>query len=151
MTSLMEWLFASKRQIWNNPHYLAVLAWRLFAFLPTTFFEIAVCLTRMILLSVLKTRLWIDALSLLLICHFHDDVILLLGPESFRVCFLVQIRAFVIPSSLGLKNLKMKGKTKRILVVVVKWRHHANGLLIFKLMFSHFLFPLFIVLGYSYK
>ena len=34
--------FASKRRIWNNPHYLAVLAWRLFAFLPTTFFEIAV-------------------------------------------------------------------------------------------------------------
>ena len=41
-TSLVEWLFASKRLIWNNPHYLAVLAWRLFAFLPTTFFEIAV-------------------------------------------------------------------------------------------------------------
>ena len=41
-TSLVEWLFASKRWIWNNPHYLAVLAWRLFAFLPTTFFEIAV-------------------------------------------------------------------------------------------------------------
>ena len=28
----MEWLFASQRRIWNNPHYLAVLAWRLFCF-----------------------------------------------------------------------------------------------------------------------
>ena len=35
-------------------------------------------------------------------------------------CFLVQIRAFVIQTSLGLQNLNMKGKTKRILVVVVK-------------------------------
>ena len=36
------------------------------------------------------------------------------------LCFLAQIRAFVIETSLGLKNLNMKGKTKRILVVVVK-------------------------------
>ena len=28
--------------------------------------------------------------------HLHDDTILLLQPESYRVCFLVQIRAFVI-------------------------------------------------------
>ena len=35
-------------------------------------------------------------------------------------CFLVQIRAFVILSSLALPNFNMKGKTKRILVVVVK-------------------------------
>ena len=39
-------------------------------------------------------------------------------PSGF--CFLVQIRAFVIETSLGLANLHMKGKTKRILVVVVK-------------------------------
>ena len=44
------------------------------------------------------------------------------------VCFLVQIKAFVIQTSLGLPNLNIKGKTKRILVVVVKWRHRANGL-----------------------
>ena len=49
------------------------------------------------------------------------------NPSGF--CFLVLIRAFVIQTSLGLQNLNMKGKTKRILVVVVKWRHHANGLL----------------------
>ena len=36
------------------------------------------------------------------------------------VCFLVQIKAFVIQASLGLPNLNMKEKTKRILVVVVK-------------------------------
>ena len=33
--------------------------------------------------------------------HLHDDVILLLQPESFRFCFLVQIRAFAIKTSLG--------------------------------------------------
>ena len=42
------------------------------------------------------------------------------------VCFLVQIKAFVIQTLLGLPNLSVKGKTKRILVVVVKWRHRAN-------------------------
>ena len=54
------------------------------------------------------------------ICHLYDDIILLVRPESFRVCFLVQIRVFVIQTSLGLQNLNMKGETKRILVVVVK-------------------------------
>ena len=34
-------------------------------------------------------------------------------------CFLVQIRAFVIQTSLGLQN-KFERKTKRIMVVVVK-------------------------------
>jgi len=38
--------------------------------------------------------------------------------------FFVQIRAFVIYTSLGLPNLNVK--TKRILVVVIKWRHRAN-------------------------
>ena len=62
--------------------------------------------------------------------HLHYDIILLLRPESFRVLLSVQVRAFVIETSLGLQNLNMKGKMKRILVVVVKWRHRANGLLI---------------------
>ena len=44
------------------------------------------------------------------------------------VFFLVQIKAFVIQTSLGLPNLSVKGKMKRIVVVVVKWRHRANGL-----------------------
>ena len=43
------------------------------------------------------------------------------------VAFLCKLRAFVIQTSLGLPNLSVKGKTKRILVVVVKWRHRANG------------------------
>ena len=34
-------------------------------------------------------------------------------------CFLVLIKALVIQTLLGLQNLNMKGKTKRILVVVV--------------------------------
>ena len=43
------------------------------------------------------------------------------NPSGF--CFLVQIKAFVIQTSLGLQNLNMKGKTKIILVVVVEWSH----------------------------
>ena len=55
--------------------------------------------------------------------YYYDQ-----NPSGF--CFLVQIRAFVIQTSLGLQNLNMKGKTKRIPVVVVKWRHRANGLFV---------------------
>ena len=36
------------------------------------------------------------------------------------LCFLLQVKAFVIQTSLGLPNLNMKGKMKRILVLVVK-------------------------------
>ena len=52
--------------------------------------------------------------------HLHDDVILLLRPESFR--------GLLIQTSLGLPNLRVKGKTKRILVVVVECHHRANSL-----------------------
>ena len=48
------------------------------------------------------------------ISFYHYDQ----NPSAF--CFLVQIRAFVIQTSLGLQNLNMKEKTKWILVVVVK-------------------------------
>ena len=44
--------------------------------------------------------------------YYYDQ-----NPSGF--CFLVQIRAFVVQTSLGLKNLNMKGKTERIMVVVV--------------------------------
>ena len=54
--------------------------------------------------------------------YYYDQ-----NPSGF--CFLVQIRAFVFQTSLGLQNLNMKGKMKRILVLVVKRRHLANGLL----------------------
>ena len=49
------------------------------------------------------------------------------NPSGFSC--LVQIAAFVIYTSMGLPILNMKGKTKRILVVEVKWRHRASGLL----------------------
>ena len=52
--------------------------------------------------------------------HLNDGVILLLRPEPSGFCFLLQISAFVILTSLGLPNLYMKGKTKGILVVLVK-------------------------------
>ena len=45
--------------------------------------------------------------------YYYDQ-----NPSGF--CFLVQIRAFVIQTSLGLQNLNMKGKTKRILGKVLK-------------------------------
>ena len=45
--------------------------------------------------------------------YYYDQ-----NPSGF--CFPVQIAAFVIYTSMGLPNLNMKGKTKRILVVVVK-------------------------------
>ena len=40
----------------------------------------------------------------------------------------MQIRAVVINLA-GITNLNMKGKTKRLVVVVVKRRHLANGIL----------------------
>ena len=45
--------------------------------------------------------------------YYYDQ-----NPSGFW--FHVQIKAFVIQTSLGLQSLNMKGKTKRILVVVVK-------------------------------
>ena len=45
--------------------------------------------------------------------YYYDQ-----NPSGF--CFLVLIKAFVIQNTLELQNLNMKGKTKRILVAVVK-------------------------------
>ena len=45
--------------------------------------------------------------------YYYDQ-----NPSGF--CCLVQIAAFVIYTSMGSPNLNMKGKAKRILVVVVK-------------------------------
>ena len=45
--------------------------------------------------------------------YYYDQ-----NPSGF--CFLVQIRAFVFETSLGIPNSNIKGKTNRILVVVVK-------------------------------
>ena len=52
--------------------------------------------------------------------------------NSSGFCFPVQIAAFVVYTSMGSPNLNMKGKTKRILVVEVKWRNRASGLLLRK-------------------
>ena len=49
------------------------------------------------------------------------------NPSGF--CVFMLIRAIVLCRPLGLQNLNLKRKTKWILVVVVKWRHHENGLL----------------------
>ena len=49
---------------------------------------------------------------------YFTNMTRLKNPSGF--CFLVQIKDFVIQTSMGLQNLNMKGKTKRILVVVVK-------------------------------
>ena len=45
--------------------------------------------------------------------HYYDH-------NLSGLCFLVQIKAFVIQTSLELPNLNMKGKTTRILAVVIK-------------------------------
>ena len=51
----------------------------------------------------------------------HDDVILLPSPESFRIFFLLQIRPFFYINLTEITEFnKRKGKTKRILVIVVK-------------------------------
>ena len=50
-----------------------------------------------------------------------DDVILLQQPEFFRIFFLLQIRAFFYINLARITEFnKRKGKTKRILIIVVK-------------------------------
>ena len=59
--------------------------------------------------------------------HLHDGAILLLRPQPFRFSFHIQIwwsRRGLNNKSL---NLHKKANRWRILVLVVKWRHHANG------------------------
>ena len=52
--------------------------------------------------------------------HLHYDIILLLRPESFRVLLSCVNEGFCYLNLTGITNLNMKGKMKRILVVVVK-------------------------------
>ena len=52
--------------------------------------------------------------------HLHDDIIYNYDQNPSGFSFLVQITAFVMEIWLGLPNLNMKRKTKRILVVKVK-------------------------------
>ena len=70
-----------------------------------------------------KSKFWIQIGHLLygviLPFYYYDQ-----NPSGF--CFLVQISAFVIYTLLRIPNLNVKGKTKRILVIVVKWRHSCK-------------------------
>ena len=53
--------------------------------------------------------------------HLHDDVILLLRPESFRVLLSCTNYVICYFNLAGITNLNnTKGKTERILVMVVK-------------------------------
>ena len=52
--------------------------------------------------------------------HLHDDIIYYYDQNPSGFSFLVQITTFVMEIWLGLPNLNMKRKTKRILVVKVK-------------------------------
>ena len=52
--------------------------------------------------------------------HFHDGVIYYNYQNPSVFCFLMLIRAVVIKAPWGLQNLNKKGKTKGIMVVVVK-------------------------------
>ena len=61
-----------------------------------------------------------------LISHLHEDMILLLQPESFRILLSRANQGFFyLINPPGITNLNMKGKKKRIVVAVVKRCHHA--------------------------
>ena len=45
--------------------------------------------------------------------HLHVDVILLLRPESFRFCFLVQIKAVISLNLCGITKFKEERKNEK--------------------------------------
>ena len=61
--------------------------------------------------------------------HLHDDVIWLQLPECFEASYCIQYFSFVKNRSCVTQIYITKITAKCILVVVVKWRHHANVLL----------------------
>ena len=61
------------------------------------------------------------------ICHLHDGVILLLWPGSFGVLLSCANLCFCYLNLTGATKFKYEKKTKIILVVVLNWRHRANG------------------------
>ena len=61
--------------------------------------------------------------------HLHDDVILLLRPKPFRVLLSCANEGFCYSNLAGITKFEYERENERILVVVVKWRHRANGLL----------------------
>ena len=60
--------------------------------------------------------------------HLHENVILLLWPESFRVLLSCANWGFCYLNHTGIIKFKYERKSEKILVVT-KCRHHANGLL----------------------
>ena len=64
----------------------------------------------------------------------------------WEFCFLVQISAFAVLKLFRIAKFLCEGKTKWILVVVVKYRQRANGLVNFPAFF--FLLALFVCHGY---
>ena len=73
-------------------------------------------------------RAWLcNAGCSLAIGHLHDGVILLLWPGSFGVLLSCANLGFCYLNLTGATEFKYEKKTKIILVVVVKWRHRANG------------------------
>ena len=66
----------------------------------------------------LESRIQVTAIG-----RLHDDVISSLRPESFRVLLCCANLGFCY----RITKFKYERKTKGILVIVVKWRQHANG------------------------
>ena len=60
--------------------------------------------------------------------QLHDDVILPLWPESLSFFLSCLILVITARCKLQKRSFVQESKTRRILVVVVKWRHHANGI-----------------------
>ena len=60
--------------------------------------------------------------------HLHDYAILLPRPESFKVLFSHANWVFCYFNLAGISKFKYERKMKKIVVVVEKQCHHANGL-----------------------
>ena len=91
-----------------------------------------------------KCQIYVKIMTICLInLSLHYDVILLLRPESTTrilqdFAFWSKLEVLLFKPRSPLPNLDMKGKTKRILVIV-KWRHYANVKTLFSCyrVFSH--------------
>ena len=61
--------------------------------------------------------------------HLHEDVILLLWPQSFRVLLSCAIWDFCYSNLAGITKFKYERKNEEDFWSLTKCRHHANGLL----------------------
>ena len=60
--------------------------------------------------------------------RLHDDVILLQRPESFRGLLSCANYGFCYSKLAGITKFEHERKNEKVLVLVVKCRHRANGL-----------------------